>query len=228
MAEQSQLGVDLGSVATNEGLERQVLGAIGLADDVALLAGSLAELKALLQLTKVYCDKYQVKLVASKTKLLAYSNKHTKMQSLVELAITNILVDGQVISPCQEATHVGVLRCAEGNGPNISARISAHRKAVYAVLHAGLGKGHRANPAASLRIETVFAVPVLLSGLASLVLTPKEEKILGQHHKVHLQRLPRLHQATPEPLVFFFWQDVSPYRLSFTSGCLPCLDNSAG
>ena len=209
MAQQSQLGVDLGRVATPEGLVRQVLGAVGLADDVALLAGSLAELKALLQLTKVYCEKYQVKLVASKTKLLVYSDKHTEMQSLVELATTTIMVDGQIITPSQEAVHVGVVRCAEGNGPNISARVSAHRGAVFAVLHAGLGKGHRANPAASLRVETVFAVPVLLSGLASLVLTTKEEKILGQYHKVHLQRLLRLHQSTPEPVVFFL------------AGCLP-------
>jgi hypothetical protein len=108
-----------------------------------------------------------------------------------------------------EATHVGVLRCAEGNGPNISARLSAHRKAVFAVLHAGIAKGHRANPAASLRVETVFAVPVLLSGLASFVLTSKEEKIIGQHHKVHLQRLIRLHQSTPEPVIFLL------------AGCLP-------
>ena len=35
---------------------------------------------------------------------------------------------------------------------------------MYAVLHAGLAKGHRGNPAASLKIETVFAIPVLLSG----------------------------------------------------------------
>ena len=118
-------------------------------------------------------------------------------------------VEGPFQVGVQEATHVGVLRCAEGNGPNIAVRLSAHRRAVFAVLHAGLGKGHRANPAASLRIETVFAVPVLLSGLAALVLTAKEEKILGQHHKVHLQRLLRLHQSTPEAVVFFL------------AGCLP-------
>ena len=76
-------------------------------------------------------------------------------------------------------------------------------------MHAGLAKGHRANPAASLRVEVVFAAPVLLSGLASLVLTSKEEKILGQYYKVHLQRLLRLHQATPAPVVFFL------------AGCLP-------
>jgi hypothetical protein len=131
------------------------------------------------------------------------------MQSKVELATTTINVDGLVISPSQEASHVGVLRNVEGNGPNISARLSAHRKAVFAVLHAGMAKGHRANPAASLRVETVFAVPVLLSGLASIVLTSKEEKTIGQHHKVHLQRLLRLHQSTPAPVIFLL------------AGCLP-------
>jgi hypothetical protein len=208
-AQQSELGVELGSVATPEGLVRQVLGGVGLADDVGLLAGSLAKLQALLHLTKMYCDKFLVKLVASKTKLLVYTTKHTELQSNVELATTTIKVDGLAISPSKEATHVGVLRSAEGNGPNISARLSAHRKAVFAVLHAGLAKGHRANPAASLRVETVFAVPVLLSGLASIVLTSKEEKIIGLHHKVHLQRLLRLHQSTPAPVIFLL------------AGCLP-------
>ena len=104
----------------------------------------------------MYCDKYQVKLVGSKTKLIVYTTKSTDIQSKVELATTIINVGGQDISPSHEATHVGVVRCAEGNGPNIAARLSAHRRAVYAVLHAGLGKGHRANPAASIRIETVF------------------------------------------------------------------------
>ena len=93
------------------------------------------------------------------------------------------------------------MRSADGNGPTILARLTAHRRAAYAVLHAGM--------AASIRVETVFAAPVLLSGLASLVLTSREEKIIDQHFKIHLQRLLRLHQATPAPVVFLL------------AGCLP-------
>ena len=87
--------------------------------------------------------------------------------------------------------------------------MSAHRGAVNGLLSLGLGKGHRANPGASLRVESVFGVPVLLSGLASMVLTAKEENLIGQHYKVHVQRLLRLHQATPAPVVFLL------------AGCLP-------
>ena len=98
-AQQSWMGGDLGSVATTEGLVSQVLVAVRLADDVALLAGSLAKL--FLQLTKMYCDKFLVKLLASKTKLLVYTTKHTDMQSKVELASTAIRVDPTCLLTCQ-------------------------------------------------------------------------------------------------------------------------------
>ena len=166
-------------------------------------------MKALLHLTKIYCDKYQVRLVGSKTKLLVFNTKETEVQAKVELAVNTISVDGDIITPTTQATHVGVVRSPEGNGPNIAARLAAHRRAVYSLLHAGLGKGHRGNPAASLRVEAVYGIPVLLSGLASLVLTTKEEKMLDQLYKVHIQRLLRLHQATPAPVVFLL------------AGCLP-------
>ena len=209
-AQQSQLGVELGLVVTPAGgVVRQVLSAVAQADDVGLLSTSLERLKALLHLTKLYCDKYQVKLVGSKTKLLVFTTKQTELQAKVELAVTTISVDGERISPSSQATHVGVVRSVDGNGPNIASRLSAHRKAVFSVLHAGLAKGHRANPAACLRVESVYGVSVLLSGLSSLVLSSKEEKLIDQHYKVHIQRLLRLHQATPAPVVFLL------------AGCLP-------
>ena len=95
------------------------------------------------------------------------------------------------------------------NESNILARLTAHRRAVYGLLSAGLARSHRANPSATLRVEGVYGVPVLLSGLASLVLTSKEENMISQHYKVHLGRLLKLHQATPAPVVFMI------------AGCLP-------
>ena len=100
-----------------------MLGGVGLADDVALLAGSLTKLQALLHPTRMYCDKFLVKLVASKTKMLVYTTKHTELQSKVELATTTINIDGLDISPSQDTSNVGVLCSAEGNGPNISAQL---------------------------------------------------------------------------------------------------------
>ena len=55
-----------------------MLSSIGQADDLGFLANKLMKLKLLLHLTVMYCDKYQVKLAASK----------------VELATPTISVDG--------------------------------------------------------------------------------------------------------------------------------------
>jgi hypothetical protein len=209
-AQKSQLGVDLGlSLAPSGALLRQVLSAVGQADDVGLVSSDLKKLKLLLFLTKLYCQKFQVKLVGAKTKLLVFTTKHNSMQAMVDLAINNIEIDGHNVVPSLQASHVGVVRCPEGSSPHIADRLSAHRKAVYSVMHAGLARGHRANTAAALRVEAVYGISVLLSGLASLILTSKDEKLLDQYYKVHLQRLLKLHQATPAPVVFFL------------AGCLP-------
>ena len=72
-----------------------------------------------------------------------------------------------------------------------------------------MAKSHRANPAACLRIESVYGTAVLLSGLASLLLSSKEEATISRYYKVYIQRLLKLHQATPAPVVFLL------------AGCLP-------
>ena len=173
LAQDTQLGVDLDlAIGAEGGVGRGVVSAVAQADDVALVSTSLRSLEALLHLTKLYCSRYQVKLVGSKTKLLVFTSKQTDIQSKVELAVTTISVDGVNISPSSQATHVGVVRSVDGNSSHISARLAAHRKAVFAVLRAGLAKGHKANPSACLRVESIFGMPVILSGMSmsSLIL----------------------------------------------------------
>ena len=72
-----------------------------------------------------------------------------------------------------------------------------------AVLSAGLARSHRGNPAASLRTEKLYGLPVLLSGLGSLFLLDSDVNTLAQHYKETLQGLQKLYKLTPEPVVFF-------------------------
>ena len=79
------------------------------------------------------------------------------------------------------------------------------------MLPVGLAKSHRGNPAASLRIERLYGVPVLLSGTVSLVLKQTENNTLSIHFKKKLESLQKLHLNTPDPVVYFL------------AGCLPSL-----
>ena len=112
-------------------------------------------------------------------------------------------LNGEKINFVESAENVGMPRSSLGISPTILARLPAHRNALNAVLHTGMARGHRGNPAASLKIEQLYALPVLLSGLAPLFLTKKEEGLINQHHKDTILNLQRLLPCTPTPVVLF-------------------------
>ena len=191
-AQQSGLGADLGSA---------VVSAIGQADDTVLQSHSLHQLHGLLHLTVEYCQKYHVELVPEKTKLLAFFPKHLKLDTYLQNLTNTLNLDGIEIDISSSAEHVGIIRSPDGNMPNIISRMSAHTKAIMAVLPTGMAHSHRGNPTASLHLDRVYGTPVLLSGLASLVLTGEEISAVHHYHKLNLQRLQRLCLATPECVV---------------------------
>ena len=193
-AQESGLGVEMGEV---------VVSSIGQADDTALVSNCLLKLAGLLQLAVEYCQKYHVELVPEKTKLLAFSPTGQKSTLHLQKLLNPLSLNGHRISFSTLAEHVGVLRSVEGNMPSVMARISAHNRAVMAVLPAGMARGHNGNPAASLRLERLYGCPVLLSGLASLVLNKSEIGALHHHHKINQQKITKLHQGTPESVVMF-------------------------
>ena len=188
LAQDSKLGVDLG------GKDDLVISAIGQADDVCLVSNDIFALKILLHLSLKYCKQHHVKLRADKTKLQVFSDKKSEGKALYAKEMNPISIDGEVVSFVDEADHVGIIRSISGNLPHISGRLSAHRKALLSVLPLGLARGHHGNPAASLRINTIYATPVLFSGMGSLVLSSSEINMLEKYTKGSLQKKkPEIH-----------------------------------
>ena len=175
---------------------------VGQADDTALLSNDLHQLQCLLDLSLQYCEKHQVKLSAGKTKLLVYSDNNTDYIKYSKL-LSPLHIGDTPIEFASSADHVGVVRAVSGNLPHIHQRILSHKRALAKILSMGLSRRHRANPVAALRAETIFATPILFSGIASLILTKQEKSILAQHVKTTTENLLKLHSKTPEPVVFF-------------------------
>ena len=71
------------------------------------------------------------------------------------------------------------------------------------VLPAGLARKHNSNPAASLRVQNIYALPVLLSGLGSLQLVNSETTALEKHYKTTLRCLMKLPDRCPDSVVYF-------------------------
>ena len=90
-----------------------------------------------------------------------------------------------------------------GNLPNILNRVASFKKALDAIASCGLARGHRANPAASLKILSTYCTPVLMSGLGSLFLTNKEIAMIDQQYKKTLKNILKLPVSSPSSLVYF-------------------------
>ena len=192
-ADESQLGVNIGS---------SVVSAIGAADDVILASNDITKLFYLAKLTENYCSNFRVKLVPSKTKLLPVYTKKQKQSVDYAKLINPIKIAGEKVKFVEQAEHVGVIRCSSDNLVNIQQRIAAHKKSLAAVTSAGLARGHKSNPAAALRVHQLYAVPVLFSGMASLVLSKREKDVLEKHYKDTIQNIQKLHAATPRSIVY--------------------------
>ena len=199
-AQASNLGVSLGN---------QTISAIGQADDTVLLSNCLHSLQNLLKLSLEFCSKHHIQLCVEKTKLIAISNPSMAPTIEYSKLTSPVQINGTKIPFSSTVEHVGILRNESSNLPHIMSRIKAHQKALGAVLHAGAARHHRGNPAGSLRIEKLYALPRLFSGLGVLVLLKTEVDMIDHHIKETQEKLMRLHPRTPQCVV------------SFLAGCLP-------
>ena len=181
----------------------EIISAIALADDTVLVSDDIIHLKLLLFLTIQYCNKYSVKLVPDKTKLVAFSiAENAPLVNYAALTL-DISLYGQKIPFSTEAEHLGILRTSfPTNMPNILVRLQAHDRKLFSLLPAGLALGHHANPAACIKVEQQYALPVLLSGLGALVLRKVEVNMISTCYKNTLQRLMKLHDKTPDCAVY--------------------------
>ena len=113
--------------------------------------------------------------------------------------VTNnpIHINGEVIDFSEQAEHVSFIRSIHGNTSHLLHRIVSHKKALGAILHSGAAYNHRGNLAGVMKVEKLYALPVLLSGTASLVLTKAEENILDHHYTTTLKKLLKACPNTP-------------------------------
>ena len=179
------------------------VGSVGQADDVALLSADVFFLSHLLQLTMDYCAKYHVTLAPEKTKLVAFAAPHHHQLVEYQKLVSPINIKDVHIEFATSAEHVGIVRSVEGNLPNILDRICSHRGKLFSLLPAGLSRKKNVNPAAAIRVENIYALPCLLSGVGSLVLSTPEIGILNDHYKNTLQMLMKLVDKTPLEVILF-------------------------
>ena len=194
VAHSSELGVPIFNLT---------ISCISLADDTVLLSNHLYNLENLLFLSDRYCLKYDVVLVPEKTNLVAFQ-KNNCDDAIYERATSRIALHSRELPFSQQAIHLGVTRSEDMNNmAHVLDRLSSHRKQLFSLLPAGLALNHSGNPAAALRVEKVYCLPTLLSGLASLSLTKPEVRTITNYYKQVLGGLMKTFDCTPDCAIYF-------------------------
>ena len=117
-------------------------------------------------MTNIYCDHFNVTLVTEENKRLAFGPQDS-LNMYYDKLTSHININDKDIQFASKVEHVGVLRSVHGNQPSLLARFTAHRKAIFSILPVGLARGHRGNPATSMRVERIYGAPS--SSLGSVV-----------------------------------------------------------
>ena len=171
----------------------------GMADDTVLISNDIFHLLMLLELTEYFCHKYGVSLVPEKTILQCLKPKSYQDDD----EFNPIKINDHPIPFSSMAEHVGIVRSPNGNETAILSRITAHKSALNSVLHTGMAREHRGNPAVGIKVNQLYGLPVLLSGLAVLLLNDQDINLIEKTYCETLRRLMSLNDKTPHPVIYF-------------------------
>ena len=130
-----------------------------------------------------------------------FATKQTEIEAFYSQTVSSISMGDLEVEYVEQAEHVGTIRSVNGNSPHLISRFVAYRKALYAILPVGLARRHRVNPVVGIQAHQVYATPVLLSGITTLVLSTAEIKLLDQHFKNTVMNLRKLLDKTPSCVV---------------------------
>ncbi|CAG2187811.1 unnamed protein product [Mytilus edulis] len=114
-------------------------------------------------------------------------------------------MNSEEIPTSQSAVHLGIERdnSSKFGTKNVSnARISAARKATYALMGAGLHGLNGLNPTVSIHIIRIFIIPRLIHGLEVVRLMISDIKALSSYFKQLLKRIQHLPERTADSATY--------------------------
>ena len=168
------------------------LGAVMVADDLALLSSNRCDMQSSLSTAEHDAARERYKYNTDKTKVIPV-NCNT------EPALK--LYNQQLGISCQEA-HLGILRNQTGsNKETIAARIHSARKTVMSLLGAGMCGYNGSGPYIGRELYKTYVLPVLLYGLEALVLNDDEVRVLETYHRQNLRCIQHLPRSTANSAV---------------------------
>jgi hypothetical protein len=198
--ENSQIGLHIGST---------YVGAPTCADDVMMMCDSVGSLQYLLTTAEQYANKEHYTIHPTKSVVTTY---HTGVPNCVWDNLSPWTLYQQPMPVTPTTTHLGVVRSAESAtkiSPFVSERLKMGRRALYALMGAGLHGLNGLSPMVSLKLYNTYILPRLLSAMETVILSQGEKDALETFHRGTIRQIQNLPIQTAIPAIYLLL------------GCLP-------
>ena len=162
-------------------------GAVMVADDLALITSDAHSMQQALSVAEIDASRDRYVFNCDKTKTV-----------LVQAKLPSILtLYGEEVGCSASEKHLGIYRNAKNtNMDTVHERVKSARRATYSLMGAGLHGLNGVGPEVALMQYKIYVIPILLYGLESLVLNPKEIETLEIYHRTCLRYIQHLPKST--------------------------------
>ena len=168
------------------------LGAIMVADDLALVASKAHDMQSVLITAEVDASRERYKYNTDKTKVVPINVRNKP----------DFVLNGKPLGISSAEVHLGIHRTSDNkNSLTVEARIKGARRAAYKLRGAGLVGYIGVGPEVALVEYSTYIIPTLLYGLEALVLSSKEVAKLELYHRKNLRYIQHLPQSTATPAI---------------------------
>ena len=163
------------------------VGAIMVADDLALAAKSEKGLQLLVNMAEHDAS----------NKRYIFSTTKTKVQAIRSKDPTNIVLNDAPLDNSAEETHLGINRRVDlTNKSTIQARIQSGRRTIFMLMGAGVYGLNGVNPSTSTKLINIYVMPRMTYGLECLTLSSNEIQPLELYYRDLLKDIQHLPTAT--------------------------------
>ena len=169
------------------------VGAIMVADDLALSSNSKQGLQLLINFAEHDAS----------TKRYVFSTTKTKIQATNTKEKPNITLNDAPIETSNEEAHLGILRRSDlSNRSTIEARIQTGRRTIFMLMGAGVYGLNGVCPSTSKKLIDIYVMPRMTYGLECLTLSSGHFQPLEIYYRELLKDIQHLPTATANPACY--------------------------
>jgi len=169
------------------------VGAIMVADDLALLSIKPSEMQIALNVAELDASRERYEYNTDKTKVITMNMKNPS---------SALMLNSDTLGTSNKEAHLGILRNNKGsNVDTLNDRVTKARRAAYSLMGAGFHGMNGVGPEVAAIQYATYIIPTLLYGLEALVIEENELQTIEKYHRRTLRYIQHLPMSTANAAV---------------------------